>query len=178
MSKNILYLDLITLFLSDASVWNHRFCWSRTVTVCPCLAVCPCGRMKQLLLSGRLWFKAHTRAHTHSRNLLSTARLIFPSVNSTVILPSLNSCISTSLEETGFRWRENEKLGGKVEFVGGWCDACLMGGDWMWHKGHAEDGGPLKCDCRPTRSWHLSFAPLVNFHYLEALTRVLRHYLQ
>lgn len=41
------------------------------------------------------------------------ARLIFPvpRVNSIVILPSFNSCISTSPAETGFRWGENEKAG-------------------------------------------------------------------
>lgn len=34
-----------------------------------------------------------------------------PCANSIVILPSFNSCISTSPAETGFRWGENEKAG-------------------------------------------------------------------
>lgn len=146
---------------------------STNFTVWPFVCVYPYGKKKQSDFSSK---RIHT--HTHSHNLLSTVRLIFPCVNSTVILPSLNSCISTSPGETGFQWRENEKGGKKSVVWCWWCSARLMGGDWMWHKGHGEDGGLLKGDCRPTHSWHLWFALLINFHYFEALTRVLRHSLQ
>lgn len=70
----------------------------------------------------------HTYVRTRFQNFLSTARLIFPCVNSTVILASLSSCISTSPGETGFRWKENEKLGGQWSVVvGGAVDAWWEG---------------------------------------------------
>ncbi len=86
---------------------------------------------------------------THFHNLLSTARLIFPCVNSTVILPSLNSCISTSPGETGFRWRINEKPGDKWSSVVG-------GAVHVWWEG-------IGCDIRATQKmvvlWNVTAGP-------------------